>query len=103
MSKISKKTIEELDEILSRGCDYAATQEVVHETFAESLEELGGCGDWDEMTTTDMNDNDVVLQDLFEMFYDKMIEKVMNILKTQEQKNQMCRRKNARCQKLSVQ
>lgn len=84
MAKIAKKTIEELEEALSRGCDYTDTQEMIHETFIESIEELGGEGDWDEMSATDLNDNEVVLQDLFETFYDKMIEKVMNMLKTQE-------------------
>lgn len=29
MAKISKKTITELEDILSRGCDYADTQSVV--------------------------------------------------------------------------
>lgn len=84
MAKIGKKTLEELRDILNRGCDYADTQEVVHETFRESLEELGGFGDWDEMAAQDLNDRDIVLQDLFETFYDKTIEKVMNVLETQE-------------------
>lgn len=84
MAKISKKTLAELEEILNRGCDYADTQEIVHETFQESLEELGGSGDWDEMTTVDINDNNIVIQDLFETFYDKMIEKVMNVISSQE-------------------
>lgn len=35
MSKISKKALAEVEEILNRGCEYAGTQEVVHETFAE--------------------------------------------------------------------
>ena len=29
MAKISKKTMENLEDILNRGCDYAATQEVI--------------------------------------------------------------------------
>lgn len=84
MAKISKKTIEELQDIFSRGCDYAGTQEVVHETFTESLKSLGGFGDWDEMSTEDLEDNEIVLQELFEKFYDNMIEKVLNVIKTQE-------------------
>ena len=84
MAKISKKAIEEIEEILSRGCEYADTQEVVHESFIDALKGLGGLGDWDEMSTTDLNDNEIVLQDLFEAFYDKTIEKVMNIIKTQD-------------------
>lgn len=84
MARIGKKTLEEIEDILSRGCDYADTQEVVHQSFYEAMEELGGLGDWDEMSAKDLNDNDIVLQDLFESFYDKTIEKVMNVLRTQE-------------------
>lgn len=84
MAKIGKKTLEEIEEILNRGCDYAATQEVVHESFLEAMEELGGIGDWDEMAAKDLCDNDIVLQSLFETFYDKTIVKVMNVLRTQE-------------------
>lgn len=84
MAKISKKAVEEVEEILSRGCEYADTQEVVHESFLEVLGELGGEGDWDEMSTLDLNDKEIILQDLFEAFYDKTIEKVMNVIKTQD-------------------
>ena len=31
MAKISKKTIEEIEDILDRGCDYADTQTIVTE------------------------------------------------------------------------
>ena len=41
MAKISKKTIEELEDILSRGCDYADTQTVVTEYANEALKESG--------------------------------------------------------------
>lgn len=84
MSKISKKAIEEIEEILSRGCEHADTQEVVHESFLQALNELGGEGDWDEMTALDLNDDEILLQDLFESFYDKTVEKVINVIKTQE-------------------
>ncbi len=84
MAKISKKVIDEIEEILSRGCEYAGTQEEVHESFLEALGELGGEGDWDELSTLDLNDKEIVLQDLFEAFYDKTVEKVMNIIETQE-------------------
>lgn len=84
MARIGKRTLEEIEEILDRGCEYADTQEIVHSRFIEAVEELGGIGDWDEMATTDLNDNTIVLQDLLELFYDKTIEGVMNILRTQE-------------------
>ena len=40
MAKISKKTIEELEDILNRGCDYADTQTVVTEYANEALKEI---------------------------------------------------------------
>ena len=84
MAKIGKKTLEEIEDILSRGCDYGDTQEVVHNTFLETLNELGGVGDWDEMAAEDLEGQMCVLKSLFELFYDKTIENVMNILRTQE-------------------
>lgn len=75
--RIPKKVIENLREELSRGCEYTGTEEVVHDTFLESMEEIGAQGDWDELSITDLNDNDISVQDLFETFYDKMIEKVL--------------------------
>lgn len=41
MAKISKKTIEELEDILNRGCDYADTQTVVIEYTNKALKESG--------------------------------------------------------------
>ncbi|MCI7129621.1 MAG: hypothetical protein MSA09_03485 [Lachnospiraceae bacterium] len=84
MAQIGEKTLEEIEEILDRGCEYADTQEVVHETFLATIDELGGVGDWDEMAAEDLEGNMCVLQEMFEMFYDKTIENVMNILRTQE-------------------
>ncbi|MGN0338631.1 MAG: hypothetical protein ACI4EE_14150 [Lachnospiraceae bacterium] len=84
MAKISKKTLESLREELSRGCEYMGTQEVVHETFLESMEELGGLGDWDEVAAEDLEGQMCVLQSLFETFYDKMIEKVLNVISTKD-------------------
>lgn len=40
MAKISKKTINNLREFLSRGCDYAGTQEQVDEITTEILRGL---------------------------------------------------------------
>lgn len=84
MAKISKETIENLREELSRGCDYMGTQEVVHETFLESIEELGGVGDWDEMAAEDLEGQMCVLQSLFEIFYDKTVEKILNVLESED-------------------
>lgn len=65
MAKISKKTITELEDILSRGCDYADTQSVVTEYANETLKELGcelcqaddaSVVDWDEDTICTVED-----------------------------------------------
>ena len=84
MGKISKKTMENLREGLSRGCEYTGTQEVVHETFLEALEELGGVGDWDEMAAEDLEGQMCVIQSLIEEFYDRMIEKVLNFIESEQ-------------------
>lgn len=80
--------IDGLREELSRGCDYAATQEVVHESFMESMEELGGIGDWDEMAAEDLEGKMCVLQSLFELFYDKTVEKILNYIESYEEKSE---------------
>lgn len=84
MGRIGKKTMENLREGLSRGCEFTGTQEMVHETFLEALEELGGVGDWDEMAAEDLEGQMCVLQSLFEEFYDRLIEKVLNFIETEE-------------------
>ena len=81
-------TIEDLREELSRGCEYAATQEVVHQSFYEAMEELGGTGDWDEMAAEDLEGQMCVLQSLFETFYDKTVEKILNYIGSYEEEEQ---------------
>lgn len=76
---------DDLKEGLSRGCEYAGTQEVVHESFLESMEELGGTGDWDEMAAEDLEGQMCVLQSLFETFYDKTVEKILNYIESYEE------------------
>lgn len=75
-------SLDELREILSRDCEYAATQDVVHQSFYEAMEELGGTGDWDEMAAEDLEGQMCELQSLFEMFYDKMLEKILNCIES---------------------
>ena len=71
---------ERLREELSRGCEYSGTQEIVQETFEEMREQLGMEGDWDEISVTDTDTREFVLQDVIEEFYDLMIEKVLNYI-----------------------
>lgn len=40
MAKISKKTMENLEDILNRGCDYAATQEKTNNIRVRQLHQI---------------------------------------------------------------
>lgn len=79
---ILTRDINGLREELSRGCDYSGTQEEVHDSFLQAIEQLGSEGDWDEMDTEDLTGQKIVLQSLFEAFYDITIEKVMNYIES---------------------
>ena len=86
MAKIAKKTIEELQDILNRGCDYADTQTIVTGYANEVLKELGcelcqaddaSVVDWDEDTVC-------TVEDFANAFWDKAVVGILNVLKTQE-------------------
>lgn len=86
MAKISKKTIEELGDILNRGCDYADTQTVVTEYANEALKECGCeiCQS-DDATIVDWDDDTIcTVDDFANIFWDKVVEGILNVLKTQE-------------------
>ncbi len=84
MAEISKKTIENLRDFFSRGCDYAGTQEVVDELKYKALKKMG-CEyaadevglEWDgeEMGTVD---------DFADYFWDMAVEIFLNVLKTED-------------------
>lgn len=85
MSKLSKKDMEELREFMDRGCEYAGTQEIVDGLMDESLREMGVktiCAedvqlvDWDESSLG-------TLEDFCNIFWDKAVEKILNVVKTQ--------------------
>lgn len=85
MSKLSKKDIEELKEFTDIGCEYAGTQEVVNDLMNESLREMGvktimaddvGLVDWDENQLG-------TLEELCNIFWDKAVEKILNVVETQ--------------------
>lgn len=86
MAKISKKTIEELEDILNRGCDYADTQTVVTEYANEALKE-SGCDvcQCDDAMIIDW-DNEIIcnVEDFANNFWDKTVKGILNVLKTQE-------------------
>ena len=77
MAKISKKTMENLEDILNRGCDYAATQEAVTEIANEALKE-SGC----ELCQCD--DAMVVDWDGDEVCNVEEFAKILNVLATEE-------------------
>ena len=81
-------TIEDLREELSRGCEYSATKDMVHMSFYEAMEEFGGTGDWDEMAAEDLEGQMCVLQPLFEAFYDKTAEKILNHIESYKEDGQ---------------
>lgn len=86
MAKISKKTIESLRESLDRGCDYAGTQETVTEIANEALREssceLCQC---DDASVCDWDGDEVcTVEDFANIFWDKAVEKILNVLATEE-------------------
>ncbi len=86
MAKISKKTIEEIEDILDRGCDHADTQTIVTEYANEALKELG-CEECqvDDATIQDWDEDTIcTVEDFANAFWDKAVEGILNILRTQE-------------------
>ena len=86
MAKISEETIESLSEILSRGCEYAATQDVVKEIADEALKEVG-CEECqsDDATIMDWDDDTIcTVDDFANIFWDKAVENFLNVLSTEE-------------------
>lgn len=86
MGKISKKTIENLREFMNRGCEYSGTQEIVNDLMNESLRKMGaeiiqaddvGLIDWDDETIG-------TLDEFANIFWDKAVEKILNVLETEE-------------------
>ena len=85
MSKLSEKDMEELRDILSLGCDYADTKTVVYETADETLVNMGIDLGIECMLITDGEfEGSVPLEEFVDKFYTKMIEKVLNVVATQE-------------------
>jgi hypothetical protein len=84
MSKLSKKDIEELKEFTDRGCEYAGTQEVVNDLVTETLKEIGTEYPYgDEISLFDGDDQFSTVDEFANIFLDKAIEKILNIVETQ--------------------
>lgn len=83
MGKLSKKDMEELREFLGRGCDYAGTQEAVNDLVAETLKEIGTEYPYgDEISLFDGDDQFSTVDEFANIFWDKAIEKILNVIET---------------------
>lgn len=86
MAKISKQTINNLKEFMDRGCEYSGTQDIVNDLMDESLREMGAkIIQADDVTLTDWDEDTIgMLDDFANIFWDKAVEKILNVLKTEE-------------------
>lgn len=84
MGKLSKKDMEELREFLGRDCDCAGTQEVVNDLVTETLKEIGTEYPYgDEISLFDGDDQFSTVDEFANIFWDKAIEKILNVVETQ--------------------
>lgn len=85
MAKISKKTINNLREFMSRGCEYSGTQEIVDDLVHTTLKEIGTEYPYgDEITLFDGDDQFSSVEEFANLFWDKAVEKILNVLETEE-------------------
>ena len=77
--------MEEIKDILSLGCDYADTKTVVHETADDTLRDMGIDLGIECMLVVDGEYEDSIgLDEFVDKFYSNMIEKILNVVATQE-------------------
>lgn len=85
MSKIPKKTINNLEEFLNRGCEYSGTQEIVGELVHETLKEIGTQYPYGEdISLFDGDDQFSSVEEFANIFWDKAVEGILNVLRTEE-------------------
>ena len=85
MAKLTEKDIEEIKDILSLGCDYADTKTVVYETVDDTLRDMGINLGIECMLVVDGEYEDSIgLDEFVDKFYSNMIEKILNVVATQE-------------------
>lgn len=85
MSKISKKTIRNLEEFLNRGCDYSGTQEIVDGLVHETLKEIGTEYPYgDEVSLFVGDDQFSSVEEFANIFWDKAVENILNVFRTEE-------------------
>lgn len=86
MAKLTEKDMEELREACAYGCEYSGTQEIVAEIAQNVLTELAPCNIYtpDEIALLDGDDDSIgTLEDFIRMFWDKAVEKILNVASTQ--------------------
>ena len=88
MGILSKKDIEEMREFCSLGCEYSGTEEVVSEIVYETLESMDKSGMKTVMRTADEiglvdGKEFATLDDFVRIFWEKAVEKILNIVETQ--------------------
>ena len=71
---------------MNRGCEYSGTQETVNELMNESLRKMGEeIIQADDVTLIDWNEETIgMLDDFANIFWDKAVEKILNVLETEE-------------------
>lgn len=85
MAKIPKKTIEKLREFMDRGCDYAGTQEIVDGLVHDTLKEIGTEYPYgDDISLFDGDDQFSSVEEFANLFWDKVVECILNVLATEE-------------------
>lgn len=85
MSRIPKKTIENLKEFMDRNCEYAGTQEAVDDLALEALKECSSAAYTDEVALYDCDDEFITTVGEFaDIFWDKAVEKILCVLETEE-------------------
>ena len=85
MAKISEETINNLREFMNRGCDYAGTQSIVDDLVHETLKEIGTEYPYgDEISLFDGDDQFSSIEEFANLFWDKAVECILNVLITEE-------------------
>ena len=86
MGKLSRRDMEELREACSYDCGYTDTEEVVKDITAQVLEELDSdttYGDEVGLVDSDRGEEFTKLDDFERIFWDKAVEKILNVVETQ--------------------
>ena len=82
--ELKDKDFEEIREFLSRGNEYAGTQEVINDVVADILNNLeSDLTEADEIGLTNGTCEFSTLQDFVNEFWDRSIDLFMNVLETQ--------------------